>query len=272
MFIGGMHGKPLSFYSIRTERLRRFPKAWHRGPMGIFKKYISEMQDRTWLSIVCGVLQGLVVIFSIMIPLTCYTEMAADAIDEVAETGVLTDEESEAILERDSAWSYIVHGLDRSFVFRGFRWLGTNHLYRTMTDIQISDTLKISIVGEAGNVARCAADADFLSKHPDLKVYGEKEIGVIYDIAETFESSELLPKLLGEVIYSITEGWLKGESVFGLSKPSYNEVADEFIDDAIVLLNEDARIPELLQEDFTTLAEIAIVLIEDGTIADFSVI
>ena len=140
-----------------------------------------------------------------------------------------------------------------------------------MTDFEVNDK-NVDFSAEVKAVTSFGCNIVRLSK-TDVANYGHNEALVFIAIADSFEDSELLPTIVGEVIYNATDKWIAGEKFLGVAKPTFGEMSeifDSFFAELLEILHADARNSEALEDDFRTVADMVAVFAEHGVFGKLS--
>ena len=217
-----------------------------------------------------GLVQGIIIVVVWLIPVTCYLEMAPVVLDEVAKAGVLSEEESTAILSRENQIIATVDELNATQVVTYSRNFGCGYLYRMLTDIEVSEGTTVHLMSEVDALSDFACDVLLISRNTDIAGYGPEQAQLILDAAVSFGASELLPTVAGEMIFAVTEKWMNGEAFWGMEKPSLGETVDPFFNNLLALLHDDAHSNDNLREDITTAANVLAILANNNTFKHIS--
>lgn len=219
---------------------------------------------------ICGLIQGVIILVVWLVPITCYLEMAPVVLDEVAKAGVLSEEESSAILNRENQIIATVDELNKTQTVTLSRNYGCGILYRMLTDIEVKEGVNVHLMSEVNALSRFGCDVYKISLNTDVAGYGPEQAELILNAAVSFGGSEVLPTVAGEIIFAVTEKWMNGEAFWGMEKPVLGEVMDPFFNDLITLLHADAQNNANLKEDVATTAKVLAVLAQNQTFKHLS--
>lgn len=222
-----------------------------------------------WLrAIIWGFVQGLAVITVVLIPISVVWEIAPAVTHELAAADVMSPSVEENIQE-----NVIEPWVDplNSGTLKVYRAMGGKAITHAMIDFEIGQT-NVDFVSETKAITSFACNAVKLGK-TNFKQYGHNEALIFAAVADSFEDSNLLPTIAGEIIYDATQKWMSGNEFLGLKKPTFGEMTalfDPFFDTLLRILHQDARNIPALQADFRTVAKMVSTLAENGVFAKFS--
>lgn len=237
----------------------------------ILRKGMKKHNEKSRLQLLraagAALLQGLVVVFVIMIPLVTYLNVAAMAAPELEKAEVLQEDdtgETVQVLLNDCA------RLHDSFGIKTFRVLGVDALSDAMTTFKYEGN-KIHVMDEIGVMTSMVGNVAQLSK-VEMEQYSAKEADVFRSIADSFDRSVLLPTVLGEFMYNATESWKQDEAFLEIEKPSLgeDELFTPFMDEMIFILNTDSKTITALQADVRTIADMIAIFAKNGIFASVS--
>ncbi len=200
--------------------------------------------------LILTVVHALVIVAIYMIPISVYTRIAPIVVDELAAADVFGEAEEDAI---QSAVEDYVEPINDSVAVNSYRAMGGDALCNLVTDFEVKGTTT-HLEDEVGAVASFGCNIFQLSQ-TEFQSYSSREAGIILAIADSFDHSELLPTIVGEVIYNASEAWLSGEDFLGVQKPDAGELFDPFFDALLRVLHNDAQNTPALQNDIRTLAQ-----------------
>ena len=222
-----------------------------------------------WLrAIVWGFVQGLAVITVVFLPIATVWEIAPVVMHELEAADVMSASDEENM--RENVMEPWVDSLNGG-TLKVYRALGGKALSHAMTDFEIN-RVNVDFVSETKAITSFACNTVKLGK-TNFKQYGHNEALIFAAVADSFEESELLPTIAGEIIYDATQKWMDGKEFLGVKKPTFGEMSaifDPFFDSLLRILNSDARNVGALQADFRTVAEMVSTLAENGVFAKFS--
>ncbi len=222
-----------------------------------------------WLrAIVWGFVQGLAVITIVFLPIATAWEIAPVVAHELAAADVMS-----AADEEDMQKNVIEPWIDplNGGTLKVYRALGGKALSHAMTDFEING-VNVDFVSETKAITSFACNTVKLGK-TNFKQYGHNEALIFAAVADSFEESDLLPTIAGEIIYDATQKWMDGKDFLGVQKPSFGEMSeifDPFFDSLLRILNSDARNVSALQADFRTVAQMVSTMAENGVFAKLS--
>lgn len=218
------------------------------------------------LRILAWAVGSTVISFTIlMIPVSVYTRIAPVIVTELIDSGVTQGESKDAMQALVDDYIDPVNENPMTATYRFFGGEGLDHL---ITDFKVRGT-KTHLEDELGAVASFGCNIYRLSQ-TKLENYGEQEAAVILAVADSFDRSELLPTIVGEVIYNATDSWIKGEDFLGVKKPEAGELFTPFLDVTLEILHQDAQDTPALQADIRTLASMISTLAKHEIFAHLS--
>ena len=227
-------------------------------------------KSSSFTSALCGALQAFIVAFAILIPVACYTEYAPTVMNELAESGILPEEQAESIKNKDNEIVAIMDQVNNAPIITVSRSMGVKPIYVMLTDIKLENGVSTHLEDEISALTHFVCDVYELSQNTDIAGYGPEQAQILLHLSVSFGDSKLLPSITGEFIYAVTEKWIAGETFWGLAQPSLGEILDPFFNRLISLLHDDARDIEHLSEDVSTAAKLLAVLAENRVFSHIS--
>ena len=201
-----------------------------------------------------GLAQGLVVVFIWMLPFSTYLSLVPAVADGIMKTEMLSAEEDKESVQI-ALDEYVIPANEG--VFKVYRVLGGGAIGNVLTDFYL-DGVKIDLSEEIDSISSFTFNIISLTENK-FDQYGENEAKTFTSLADSFDHSELLPIITGEIIYNATDKWLKGEPFIGVAKPTFGEmnaIFDPFFTTLLEVLNTDAQSPDALQADIHTVADL----------------
>ena len=232
-----------------------------------FKRYDRAASASRARSLVWGAVSGIVTIFILFIPVASYTEIAIPVIETVAESGELGQYNSNVL--KSSLESEIKPANEGAI--EAFRAVGGNAICGALTDFEINGE-KVALGKELGSILNFVNDIMKLSGTA-IKDVDHSDSEVFTDMADSFEDSVLLPTIVGDVVYGITDHWIKGTNFAGFKQPDLGEdaeIAQPFVDKLVEILHDDAKNEEALEADFRTIAKIVVICADNDIFKSFS--
>ncbi|MBR2461406.1 MAG: hypothetical protein IKB34_09285 [Clostridia bacterium] len=217
-----------------------------------------------------GTLQAAVMVIAFLIPVACYTELVPIAIDQVAKSDILPEDQSEAILSGEDPIFSTVDQVSESTVVTTFRVSGGKLVYDVLTSIPVEDGESVPLANEIGALSVFACDVIELSKNTDIATYGPEQAQILLRLSASFGDSVLLPTVAGELIYNATDSWIHGEAFMGMEMPDAGEMLNPLLNHLITILHDDARDREHFTEDVDTAVQIIAILVENRVLAQAS--
>ncbi len=194
---------------------------------------------------------ALLLVMVLMVPVSVYSDIAPTVTDELTEAGILEGETADTV---NQVLDDYVKPLDESFSMKAFRTLGGNAICDLFTDFKVRDKTT-NLNDEVGIVTDFGCNIYRLSKS-EFTQYSSEEASVILAVADSFDRSELLPVIVGEVVYNAADSWLKGDKFLDIEKPDMGGLFNPFFDTVLRILQKDAQNTDALQADIRTLAEL----------------
>ena len=231
---------------------------------------LRKLKRKPVSSAIYGLLQGVIILIVWLVPVTCYLEMAPAVLDEVANAGVLPEEQSTAILNREDPTFAIVYQVNDTATVKCARAYGCGYVAGMLTDIKVNDSSSVTLMSEVNALTHFGCNVYKISLNTDVTGYGPEQAELILDTAVSFGESELLPTVAGELIFAVTDSWKNGEDFWGMAKPSLDEIMAPFFNDLIDLLHADAHSNDNLREDVTTTATVLAILAQNQTFRHLS--
>lgn len=233
-----------------------------------FRRHNESAHFRMLRTAALSVVQGLLVVAIVLIPMAVYSEIAADALDVVMDSDVLTEDEK-AVLEANAEAP--VAELDQCGTLKVYRFLGGKALTRAVTRFEAGDKT-LDLYEETSAVVKFGIGITGVAG-AQLESYGPREAAAFLVIADSFENSELLPSIAGEFIYHVTEAWLEDEQFLGMDAPVLEgdaAILNPTLTAIFEIFNTDAKDTEALRADLCTISEMVSLLAEKGVFSSLT--
>ena len=201
----------------------------------------------------------------LMVPVSVYTRIAPVITTELINAQVMEGEANDAL---QMIVEDYVEPIAENPVTATYRSMGGEALDHLITDFNVRGN-KTHLEDELGAVASFGCNVIKLSR-TELAKYGEPEALVILALADSFDRSELLPTIVGEVIYNATDSWLSGETFLGIEKPDAGELFNPFLNVILEIFHTDAQNTAAMQADIRTLASMISTLAKHEVFAHLS--
>ena len=205
----------------------------------------------------CVVAQALLTVFVFITPVAAY----GGVVNEIAAHSDIAWEDAgtaEAI--------GIIESVESTPAVAIYRVTGGKAFCKWLTSFKINGE-KSNLANEATALGRVFGNALTLYA-TNVSEYGDEEAAALRDLSDGISDSVLLPALTGEVIYAATDAWLEDESFFGAPAPDLDKIGAGIFYEAFTHLLEifhnDARNHDTFCADIDTIANIAVILAEDG--------
>lgn len=201
----------------------------------------------------------------LLIPVSVYSRIAPVIVTELIDAEVVEGEGNQSM---QALVDDYIDPINENPMTATYRFLGGDGLDHLITDFKVRG-VKTHLEDELGAVASFGCNIYNLSK-TELAEYGEHEAIVILAVADSFDRSELLPTIVGEVIYNATDAWIEGEDFLGIQKPNAGELFNPFLDVLFEILHEDSQDTSALQADIRTIANMISTLAKHEIFAHLS--
>lgn len=225
----------------------------------VLRKRYREHNSRArmkWLrTIALSVLHGLIVVFVFLVPLNVYMQIAVPVTDMLDESGML-----DKVPAIDTIMDGYVEPIAKSGPMATFRVLGGNLVCNSITNFEVGGE-KIKLGDEVNNISGFVGNILKLGK-TKMAEYGDEQVQVLEDIADSFAASDLLSNIVGEVVYSATDAWIGGDKFVGVARPSTGEMIDPTFNTLLGVLHKDSQNLSSLKADIYTVADLVDVLAE----------
>lgn len=237
----------------------------------IFRRGMKEHNQRSHMSLLraaaVSLAQGLVVILIVMIPVSCYLNIASVAGSQAVEAGLVEGDDAQTVKGLADSCADINESAG-AFIFR--KLLGGDALVTMLTTFEVNEETT-TLTDEIDAVASLVCNGSKLGQ-TELADYGENEAQIFGALGDSFDDSVVLPVILGELLYNATDAWEKGDTFMGMEKPTagegeQGELVAPFLDELFDILHDDARDVDALQADFRTVAQMAASLAKNGIFA-----
>ncbi|MBQ7334881.1 MAG: hypothetical protein IJW92_00185 [Clostridia bacterium] len=218
-------------------------------------------------TIALTVVQALLVLFVWMVPISAYVEVVPILADEVKEAAILDDSTQEVV---DMVVEDYVKPLDNSVTLNVFRAVGVSGVSDSLTSFDVNGNTA-HLKNELSSVADLGFNV-FRLTQTELTSYGVTEADIILEIADSFDSSEMLPAIAGELLYNATDAWLNGEDFIGIPVETlyFEETGmfNDFMNRLILVLHTDSQSSDALCADMDTVAQMLATLIRSDILSN----
>lgn len=248
-------------YSFITFIIYFIVKLILRGPMKLLNKAVP-------LSRLCaagvGAIEGIIIVTMLFLPVSSYMSVVEPAVSGLVEQGVMDAEDPDTQTVLD-----VVEEIDQAPAMQIHRVLGGKPLANSLMSVKVAGE-KVIIEEELDSVLALLMSITELGE-TEMQNYGQREADLIRAIGESFKDSKLLAPIVGDILYGATDAWLNGEDFLGMEKPNMGEASElfgPFVDALLEILHDDAKTPDLLQNDIQTLADVIGILVENEVMAN----
>lgn len=217
---------------------------------------LGRLRGAAW-----GLARGLIAVLILMIPLCGYIDLAAPTLHNLAEEGVI--DENDPIMKNVMDE---IDGVKGSPAVSVFRVLGVDLINNGLMNIRV-DGQKFRAEDEIDSLVVLWNHISDLGE-TEMQNYGAREAQIILAISDSFKDSKLLAPILGDVIYAATEAWMNDQAFLGVEKPALGELFDPLLDEVWFILHGDAKSSQALQADVETLATMISVMANNGIFAN----
>lgn len=230
------------------------------------KEHNQNAKLRLLRSAAWGLGQGLVIAFICTLPFSVYLGLASPIVDGVMNSQLLGKDEQETF-----RYDVIqpIDSLDGALgAYRAFGGDAVGHM---LTDFEINGN-KIELDDELGAITSFGCNIVSLGK-VKMEEYNDEQARVFEEVAASFNQSQLLPTIAGEVLYNATDKWLENGTFMGAAKPTFGEMGEifsPFFTTLLEVMHTDAKNPEALQADLHTVADMVSVLASHGVFSKMS--
>lgn len=228
---------------------------------GLMKEHNARLHFRALRILAWSALQALIVLLVVLVPVSVYTGIAPIVADDLKDAGIIDGNVNGYVED-------YVDPIAESGAVKTFNAMGGKAICTSLTSFDVRGE-KTTLENEASAVTSFACSIYRLSQTEFAK-YSSKEAAVILAVADSFDRSELLPTIVGEVVYNAAEKWLAGQDFLGIEKPDAGELFNPFLDTLLDVFMQDAKNTDALQKDIRTLAEMVSTLARHEIFAHLS--
>ncbi len=228
----------------------------------IFHNKEKNTKARKLKALVVGAVQGALVLFCVMSPVSYYGTMLQDAVPALEENGVIEDIAQGLNVPAEDVKSSITSesplmNANSTFGGKAFCKILTTFTFEDMS----GEKVKINIADEFEPILDISLNVIKLSSTP-VEEFDDEQAEAIKAIGESFSKSPFLKVVSSEMVAAATEAWKNGESFANIEKPSVGEPIDIILDNMIKIFNESSKSSENFGTDVKDLTEIVAVMIE----------
>lgn len=210
-------------------------------------KQINERANHKLLQIILyNLLEGIIVAFVVLVPVSVYSQTASTVVDVAEEVGALEGMPDVAVMVDD-----YIDPINDSFLMKAHRVMGGNLVSHGLTDFVVNGSV-VRLDDEAEAVSRFAFG---LSTYADASNEGLSS-DMVRMVADSYEDSVLVSELMSELVYELTDAWKVGEGFMEIERPDTGELFDPLITDLINILHTDSQNSSVLRADLYTIADI----------------
>ena len=221
----------------------------------------ERAKHRTLWTVLLNVAQGLIVVFVVLAPFNVYSKLVEPVMTAVNETGIAEENPEFAAIMGDYA-----KPVSDSVVLSVYDTLGGGLVCDAITDFRVNDK-SVHLDDEVEAIVSFVCNIMSLSE-TDIDDYTDKQAGVLNSIATSFEKSELLSTIMGEVVYYSTESWMADEDFVGIGRPNMGEMLDPMFVTLLEILHSDAKNIPALKADIQTTASLVGILAKYNAFAN----
>ncbi len=224
-------------------------------------KQINEQANHKLLQIILlNLLQGMIVVFIVLVPVNVYSQTASTVVDIAEEVGALDGMPDAAVMVDD-----YIDPINESFLIRMHRVTGGNLVSRALTDFSVNGSV-VRLDDELETVARVVLRTTVYMDETDRGLPSD----LVRLVANSYEDSVLIPSLTSELIYELTGAWNNGTSFLEIKRPDSGELMDPLMTDLINVLYADSKNPKALRADLYTIADLIDIMREHGVMDNLS--
>lgn len=179
-----------------------------------------------------GVVHALLIFVILWMPLTGYTELAAQAVEATDEIEISNDEKTQNTIKAVKAY-YDCYGepVNNGFVFKMTSALGGKATFKALTAMKI-DGSRYVLADEVGSLVNLAVTAaPFMSESPEN--YGEKQVKAVDSLIMLLDNDVMLKDILAEGLSSASNSWLNNKTFMGIAKPNIKGSTVKILDELL---------------------------------------
>ncbi|MBQ9761435.1 MAG: hypothetical protein IJW16_08835 [Clostridia bacterium] len=222
----------------------------------------ERLRHRALWTVLLNLLQGLVVVFVLLVPINVYSQVSISIVEAADDAEMLDDMPDVAAMVED-----YISPIGDSFVLRAFRTLGGEPISYALVDFDVE-----------GRTVHLCDEVDAFSDvvFKTVSYIGNSEgermdtDALITLLADSFDSSELIPPIVCDLLCDATDAWNRGEDYIGLARPESGELFDELIADLIRILHDDSQNETQLRADLYTVADLIVIMDENGVLSNLN--
>ena len=201
---------------------------------------------------------AIVIIVALYAPIVGYLGIASDTLEKLEETAPdyassVPELAQDALYEGANSPAVKISGA-----------LGGKALFNGLSSGKL-DGERITLAHEIDALTDAVFCAPALIE-TDIEHYGDKQSAAIKNIAEAIPESELLVKILPELISSLSRAWLNGEDFAGVAKPELDATVAPLVDKLLLAFSTSDSTN--IADDLATVGDLLCILIDNGFFAN----
>jgi len=241
------------------------------------KKKTEGKEKHPFIGAVIGAVQGLIVVFVLMVPCYGVVEMikpfeiaeensgkaktAIETVYNAVESNNETENEGEEIVQvvdNVVKYSYAVeeNWVGKMFKFFGIQKLSAN-MFETLTTVEGKDA-KFSLMEETKTLAKAYPYAQSLLKE-GLDIEDNESLEDVQSILDELYKSKLLSGMVKEIVPEASRIWSSGGKFCGISKPTFDEESYNRVFN-MLLLNLSVAEGDTVKHDIDTSVDLLMIL------------
>lgn len=236
----------------------------------IFHRPMKEFNRNIPLSRLCGagvgLVQGLVIVFVLLLPISAYLGIAVPTVDELVKQEILDADDPTMDVVLDA-----VDEINGSAVMTVYRTVGGRWIGSSMMQMKVAN-MDVKVEEELDSVIVLVQNITALGKTP-IADYTSREAEYILAIGDAFGESKLIAPIMGDFLYGLTDAWINGEDFLGMAPLDMGEegaLIQPMIDGLLEIVHGDAKNPDALKADIKTIARMVSIMADSGMFANMS--
>lgn len=231
---------------------------FERGEKGTAQPDKKERNRSRLLGLPSGIVNALIVVAVLFLPLAGFVNVAANAIDTMAEQGLEVSFNEIGIENSEDAVEVVYAVADMPVLKYSY---GSGTLFDNLTNFRIKGQ-RYLLTEEFGAIFSIASEA--MKLDADIATYGEPQVDAIHNIVRIFDSSALMKNVSSDVLSRLATAWMNGGTYLGIPKPELGGNMQPIAEAVFSIMATTTF--DTITPDFTTIGNVVCLFIDYGAI------
>ncbi len=239
----------------------------------VFHK-IEKKRGSKVKALIVGFVQGALVLFLVISPISYYSTVVDDVIPvleengvvaELAETANMTEEGLKDVLNIGDDSLLSIVKLNSKLGGKAFSNALATYSYQDDTGEKVS----VNLAEEVSPVLKLVTNFMKLAGTP-MENFGHEQAVAIENVGASFSESPLMTSVSKQFVHGLTSAWIDGKPYATVSKPELGEPTDEIFNNIIKIFNKSSESTENLGTDVKDISKIVAILVESEIMKDMN--